>query len=154
MSRRCYLVAGATMAVILIPGRLARAQTPDISGPILPYATATVYDLDQNHWRQMLNTSVPTAPFHRKQPFKDALIQLYEILSAEGFDLPIIADMDAIKEANPRSGDIYAATVQLPAQSRSMPVRDVLRTFRCQLPHRGIVFKIVAFQHLEITVEP
>jgi tetratricopeptide (TPR) repeat protein len=76
---------------------------------------------------KMTDLVIETKDFQQELSLKEFLIILYEKLSGDKQDLPIIIDVDAFKEENPDAPDIYDTKVKFPPVPRKMKVGTALR---------------------------
>jgi hypothetical protein len=99
---------------------------------------------------EMLDLTIVTRDFQQELPLKEVAILLYEQLSANGKDLPIIIDADAFRDEHPKAPDIYETIVRFPPVPRKMTVGEAIRIAIAKVPHHNATF-VVKRHAIEIT---
>ena len=82
-----------------------------------------------------LQREIDLRRFPKNQTLKEALITLYQMVSSQGSDLPVIVDADSVKEACPEVPDVYDQPVHLPSNRRTMTIAAILQCFVNQATH-------------------
>jgi hypothetical protein len=101
----------------------ATAQTVDgaLNNDGMQAATRLAHQLE----REIDLRSFP----NKVDTLKEALIALYQMVSNQGVDLPIIVDIDSFKDLGRAHSDVYQAMVRLPSDRRYMTIAAILQSF-------------------------
>jgi hypothetical protein len=82
-----------------------------------------------------LQREIDLRRFPKNQTLREALSTLYQIVSTQESDLPVIVDVDSIKEACPELPDANNQPVHLPSNRRTMTIAAILQCFAKQATH-------------------
>jgi hypothetical protein len=85
-----------------------------------------VFDASPDFFR-ILNETMDTRNFQQEMSLKEVIVIVYEMLHADGAELPIIVNESAFKEEHPKAPDVYETKVRLPPVPRQMKVAEILR---------------------------
>jgi hypothetical protein len=147
----CFLVATGVAFTVWPLGAGSGQQQPPLPGAkaSVEQRAAEVQQV-QELAPPLLEMLDLTRDFQQELSLKEVAILLYEKLSADGKDLPIIIDADAFKEEHPKAPDINDTHVMFPPVPRKMTLGEALRTAIAKVPHHNGTF-VVKKHAIEIT---